>query len=82
MGWLSRYLGFMKGALKAFSMAIAFVINSILLGLVYLIGVGITSIMARIIGKHFLEVNKSKKESYWHELNLKKKTIEEYYRQF
>ena len=72
--------GFRKG-MKNFGYNIALIINTILLTLVYLIGVGLTSIFAKIVKKHFLEMKLSK-SSYWSDLNLKKKPIEEYYRQF
>jgi len=58
------------------------IINSILLTIVYLIGVGITSIIAKLFRKQFLDVKLSKKDTYWCDLNLKSKPIEEYYRQF
>ncbi len=72
--------GFQKG-MKSFSDNITSIINFLLLSIVYLMGVGFTSITAKIFGKHFLDMKK-KKDSYWHDLNLKNKKIEEYYRQF
>jgi len=75
------FIGFKKGT-GNFGYNIALIINTILLILVYLMGVGLTSIFAKIVGKHFLETKLSKKETYWSDLNLKKKPIEEYYRQF
>lgn len=74
--------GFRKGS-KNFSYNITVIVNSILLFFVYLIGVGFTSLFAKLFGKHFLDMKLSKKrETYWSDLNLKKKPIEEYYRQF
>jgi len=76
------FKGFKKG-FKDFGMNIANIINSLLLLIVYIIGVGLTSIVAKLVGKHFLEDKKpSNKKSYWKELGLKKKPTEEYYRQF
>ena len=72
--------GFQKGV-KDFSNNISTIINSTLLLIVYLIGVGFTALFAKIFGKHFLDMKK-KKDSYWHNLNLKNKPIEKYYRQF
>ncbi len=76
------FKGFKKG-MKLFGDNIALIINSILLSVVYLIGVGITSIVAKLVGKHFLDtkINKEAK-TYWSDLDLKKKPINEYYRQF
>lgn len=65
-----------------FGEAIGTLINSILLLVVYLIGVGLTSIIARIVGKRFIDTNKRKGKTYWRDLNLDKRPIEEYYRQF
>ena len=74
------FKGFHEG-MKSFSNNISTIINFVLLSIVYLIGVGFTSIVAKIFGKHFLDMKK-KKDSYWHDLNLRRKSIEEYYRQF
>jgi len=74
------YRGLKRG-MGIFGENIVLIINTLLLTFVYLIGVGLTSILAKIIGKHFLDT-KSKKDTYWHNLNLKKKSIKEYYRQF
>ena len=72
-----------KEGQKAFGEDIASIINFILLTIVYFIGVGLTSIFAKIFSKHFLELNIDKNvNSYWENLNLEKKKKEEYYRQF
>jgi len=75
------YKGF-KAGMRMFGENIVFIINTLLLTFVYLIGVGLTSILAKIMGKHFLDTKLSKKDTYWNNLKLKKKPIEEYYRQF
>ena len=76
---------FFKGLKKGmgnFGYNIALIINTILLSFVYVVGVGFTSTIAKIFRKHFLETKLSNKGSYWSDLNLKKKPIEKYYRQF
>tara|TARA_Y100000310_G_scaffold262419_1_gene272084 strand:- start:8625 stop:8876 length:252 start_codon:yes stop_codon:yes gene_type:complete len=76
------FRGFRKG-MNNFGQNIAIIINSALLFIVYLIGIGFTSIIAKIFRKHFLETKISKtKTTYWSDLNLKNKPIKEYYRQF
>ena len=60
----------------------ALIINTISLVFVYLVGVGLTCLFAKIFGKHFLETKLSKKNTYWSDLKLIKKSIEDYYRQF
>lgn len=72
-----------KEGWHSFSKNIVIIINSVLLSVVYIIGVGITSIIAKLCKKHFLELKLEKnRQSYWQDLNLKKRPIEEYYRQF
>lgn len=73
--------GFKKG-FKDFGHNISIIVNSALLVFVYLIGVGITSVVAKLASKHFLDTKRSKSKSYWSELNLKRKPVDEYYRQF
>ena len=82
---LKQFLKGFKLGMEEFGSNIAIIINSILISIVYLIGVGFTSIIAKLSGKHFLETKTSIKKhtrTYWSELNLKKKPIEDYYRQF
>ena len=76
------FKGFKKG-MQDFGHNITIIINSILLSIVYIIGIGLTSIIAKIFKKSFLDTKISKeKKSYWSELNLKKKSLDKYYRQF
>jgi len=69
-----------KKGMTEFSHNIIIIVNTILLLAVYLIGVGLTSLTAKLSKKHFLETKKEK--TYWSNLNLKNKPIKEYYRQF
>ncbi|MEM3122336.1 MAG: hypothetical protein QXH60_02760, partial [Candidatus Pacearchaeota archaeon] len=64
-----------------FGELISAIINFLLLSIVYFIGVGLTSIFARVFGKKFIDDNATK-ESYWEELNLTTQSFKEYYRQF
>lgn len=75
------FTGFKKG-MKDFGHNTSLIVNSILLAIVYIMGVGITSIIAKIFGKQFLDLKLSKENTYWNDLNLSKKTKEEYFRQF
>tara|TARA_Y100000310_G_scaffold167546_2_gene167422 strand:- start:61990 stop:62229 length:240 start_codon:yes stop_codon:yes gene_type:complete len=70
-----------KEGTKIFGEDIASIVNFILLTFVYFLGVGLTSVIAKIFGKRFLEFKKEKK-SHWSDLNLDKKKKEGYYRQF
>ena len=75
------FIGFLEG-LKEFGHLISDVINFVLLSFVYIIGVGITSLLDKLFKKSFLDKDLKEGKSYWSELNLKKKPIDEYYRQF
>ena len=76
------YDGFING-MKKFGHVTYSTINYGLLLVVYFFGVGLTSIFAKVLKKHFLEIKISKRvKSYWSDIDLKKKPIEKYYRQF
>jgi hypothetical protein len=83
---MTKILQFVKGfkaGMHEFGQTIAIIINSLLLLFIYLIGVGFTSLLAKLWDKRFLDTRISKREkTYWTELNLKKRPREEYYRQF
>lgn len=80
---IKKFFKGFKNGMENFGKNIAIIINSISLSIIYILGVGITSIVAKIFKKHFLNLKISKKEkTYWLELNLKKRPIEEYYKQF
>lgn len=83
MSVVRRFLRGFQNGLEAFGCNITVLVNSLLLSMVYLTGVGITSIIARLVGKRFLDVELSKnRSSYWSDLDLEKRSIEDYYRQF
>lgn len=83
MGKIIEFIDGCKDGSKLFGETIAVIINSILLTLVYFIGVGLTSITAKLFKKHFLRFNTNEKtKTYWKKIDLTKKPLEEYYRQF
>ncbi len=73
--------GFKRGS-GDFGLNLSVIINSALLLLVYLMGVGITSGFAKLVKKSFLDTAASERDTYWDDLNLKRKRKESYYRQF
>jgi hypothetical protein len=76
------FSGFGEG-FKEFGENVALIVNSLLLSVVYIIGVGLTSLVSKLFKKSFLDMKQSKKsKTYWSNLNLKKRPDEEYYRQF
>ena len=76
------FSGFKKGFIS-FGKNIGLIVNAILLSFVYIVGVGLTAIIAKIVGKKFLETKLEKNsETYWNELNIKKCEMRKYYKQF
>lgn len=74
--------GFKKGFLE-FGKNISTITNTLILLIVYIFGVGLTSVIAKLSGKKFLDLKlNSRQTSYWTELNLKNEPKEQYYRQF
>jgi hypothetical protein len=73
----------LKAGMKSFGTCVSTLVNTILLCIVYILGVGVTAIIAKISRKRFLDMDIAKNiKSHWKELNLTKKNINEYYRQF
>ncbi len=72
-----------KDGMKYYGENFSIIINSLLLCASYFLGIGLTSLFAKIIGKHFLDLKIDKKrKSYWTDLNLSKKPLQDYLRQF
>ncbi len=75
-------IGFKIG-FKEFGENIFLVVNSILLSFVYFVGIGLTSLVAKLFWKKFLDTKPDKKlRTYWSNFNPEEKPVEEYYRQF
>jgi len=83
MNKIKEFVKGLKKGQKKFGEDISNIVSSFLLTLVYVIGVGLTSLIARIGGKKFLNLKLNKNaETYWESLNLDRKPIEQYYHQF
>jgi len=67
--------------LEALSKIISSLINFILLSFVYFVGIGLTSVIAKISNKKFLILKKENKDSYWEDKEVSNK-FEDYFRQF
>ena len=77
------FLQGINDGVELFAKNITVLINSILLTLVYITGVGLTTICAKIVRKSFLKTKIDKTaKTYWEDLNLKTQPKEDYYRQF
>lgn len=77
--------GFFKGfkaGFQSFGNNIASAINFVALMIVYIFGVGITSVVAKLTGKKFLDIGIKNVPTYYITKSIKKEKIENYYRQF
>lgn len=80
MNKISAFFMGLKQGFRDFSHLITNIVNFILLSIVYFIGVGIVSLTAKLVGKHFIDLKNS--GSSWVQRKLKKRPIEEYHRMF
>lgn len=77
LNWFNEvYNGF-----KEFGHDVASIVNFFLLLIVYILGIGPVSIIAKLSKKHFLDITFREKISLWKERKPIEKQ-EEYYRQF
>lgn len=76
------YKSFILG-MREFGQCISVIINSLLLLCVYIVGVGLTSIYAKLTKKNLLNNKLLKRQkSYWFNTNIGNKSTASYYRQF
>jgi len=76
---------FIKGlkiGLIEFGYNISRIINLIFLTIIYIFGIGLTALLAKLKKKRFLETKFTHKKTYWSKLNLKRKPLDKYTRQF
>jgi len=76
-----RHIISFKAGFEDFGHTISGLINTALLSIVYFLGVGPTSLTAKLVGKSFLKLL-VQAESYWSNLDIDKKSMEHYHRQF
>lgn len=78
----SFFKGMSKG-MKFFGTLITTIVNSAILIVVYIIGIGLTALIAKISKKELIQKKLSyNKETYWTDLNISDKKMDDYYRQF
>ena len=75
------FKGFYEG-FKSFGQSVSKVVNLILLGIVYFVGMGLTAIFAKAFGKKFLEIKATDPKSNWEKVRIKKEQLENYKRMF
>lgn len=77
------FFGDLKEGSKKYGEEVAFLINCVLLSFAYLVGVGLTWIVARVFHKRFMALApEPSKTSYWEKSTMSERKKEEYYRQF
>ena len=80
---MSSFLNELKEGAKRYGEEVAFLVNCLLLTLAYIVGVGLTWLVAGLVHKKFLAVYPDhSKNSYWEKSNLSNRKKEDYYRQF
>ena len=79
---LKKILNTIKSILEPVAKTISSIVNFILLALVYFISIGLVSMFMKLFRRHFLDLEKQKKESTWHEHNVAKQPLEDYYKSF
>lgn len=75
------FKGFVHG-FRNFSHTITNTINFFLLLIVYILGIGLVSIISKLFGRHYLDLKKSGSKSNWREHKITKELLEKYYRTF
>ena len=76
------FIGFYKG-MQLFGNKISIIINASLLIFVYILGIGTTSIIAKLFGKHFLKLHIEKEMlSYWEDSQMTEKKESEFLKQY
>jgi len=78
-----NFLKGIKDGFKDFGHLINNIINTVLLTVLYIVGVGPTSLLLKLFKKRIMNIKKQENlKSYWTEYNLKTEPEENYYRQF
>lgn len=78
----NSFLNNFKKGFKEFGEVFSITINSLILVITYILGIGITSIIAKLFNKQFLPEKSKSSKTYWQDLNLRTQPLEKYYRQF
>ena len=80
---LVEFFSDLKQGQKEFGEDIAVIINSILLTMAYIFGIGFSFLISKLVNKNFLDVRIDKnKKTYWEDLNLDRQELNSYYKQF
>ena len=75
------FRGFIAG-FRGFGKLVADAINLAVLAFVYYIGIGMVSVVAKALGKHFMKLGRREEKTYWTRTSVGPRDKELYYRQF
>lgn len=77
------YFASVKDGMMFFGERTSAIVNAVLLMAVYIVGVGSMSLLSKIIGKKFLELDIDRtRESYWVKKMELPEKLQRYFRQF
>jgi hypothetical protein len=79
---MNGFLSGVKEGFREYGENILLIINSVLLSVVYFIGIGLTSLAAKAAGKRFFDKADKRSKTYWTDLDHGKRQKNGYYRQF
>lgn len=83
MSQIHEFFKGIKEGNKKFGENISIIPNSFFISLVFFFGVGIPSVLSKLVKKSFLDLKiKKTKTTYWSNINLNKKSLDDYYKQF
>lgn len=77
------FLQSFKAGMLFFGERTSTLVNTLLLGIVYIVGVGPMSLLAKLSGKKFLDLTlDTARSSYWEKTGQQPDVLNRYYRQF
>jgi len=79
---LHKIIGKWKAVIKSIQNIMIFIVNTLLLSIIYLFFIGATAIFAKVVGKKFLRLEKQEVNTYWIVREDKINSKESYYKQF
>jgi len=79
---LSDFAGGFRHGFADFGHGVSYVVNFLLLSVVYVIGVGAVSLLTKAFGKKYMDFGFKKSSSYYTEKNMGGGSAEDYLRQF
>jgi len=80
---MKSFINEFKNGTRYFAESISFLVNSFLFSFVYIIGIGLTSLFLKILGRHTMNINRFERVTFWQKRTEESGTnINIYYNQF